>query len=313
MHTVLESSCDTFSANGKLLLTGEYAVLFGSKALALPARKGQRLEIRKPGRDGLLHWTSREHANIWFTATLSLPCLDVLETSDNGLAIRLRDLLRTVRRLSPSFLGESDGIEAFTDLDFPRNWGLGTSSTLLYLVSHWAGVDPYLLLDSTFGGSGYDIACADRFHPILYQRKSGLPEVEETSLDLPFLDQVYIGFSGVKKDSGQEVRKVMQHGSFPDIVLERISSISEEIRQCKDIQIFNELMEEHERLLSTQLGLPPLASAFPGYPGLVKSLGAWGGDFHLFTWTNGTDALRGYLGRMGIGPIFPIREMLYTI
>ena len=313
MQTVLEASSEKFSANGKLLLTGEYAVLFGSRALALPARKGQRLEIRKPGRVGLLHWTSREHAKVWFTATLTLPGLEVLESSDNALAVRLRELLMTVRRLSPAFLNEKDGVEIFTDLDFPRNWGLGTSSTLLYLVSRWAEVSPYHLLDATFGGSGYDIACADRFHPILYQRKSGIPDVEETSFDLPFLDQIYLGFSGVKKDTGQEVRKVTQHGAFPDKILHRISSISEEIRYCIDIQSFIILMEEHERLLSAQLGIPTLASAFSGYPGLVKSLGAWGGDFHLFTWTEEPEALREYLGKKGIGPIFPIRDMLYTI
>ena len=34
-----------FHANGKLLLTGEYAVLDGAKAIGLPTKRGQSLQI----------------------------------------------------------------------------------------------------------------------------------------------------------------------------------------------------------------------------------------------------------------------------
>ncbi|MBQ0741502.1 mevalonate kinase, partial [Aquimarina celericrescens] len=55
-----------------------------------------------------------------------------------------------------------------TRLEFPKNWGLGTSSTLITNVSKWASVDPYQLLEKTFGGSGYDIACAKSEFPLVY-------------------------------------------------------------------------------------------------------------------------------------------------
>ncbi len=35
----------TFYSNGKLLLTGEYLVLDGAKALALPTKMGQNLQV----------------------------------------------------------------------------------------------------------------------------------------------------------------------------------------------------------------------------------------------------------------------------
>ena len=38
---------NSYFSNGKLLLTSEYAVLGGAKALALPCRKGQNLEFKK--------------------------------------------------------------------------------------------------------------------------------------------------------------------------------------------------------------------------------------------------------------------------
>ena len=49
----------TFYSNGKLLLTGEYVVLDGAKALAVPTRFGQNLIVKKgnnrsfEGRGGL--------------------------------------------------------------------------------------------------------------------------------------------------------------------------------------------------------------------------------------------------------------------
>ncbi|MBE0640869.1 MAG: GHMP kinase [Bacteroidales bacterium] len=307
----MDLNSNTYSANGKLLLTAEYAVLFGALALALPARKGQRLTVLPGYSDGLLHWNSRELGNTWFQATLALPGFEVIKSSDEGLASRLSELLRTVRRLSPAFLSTTDGSRVNTDLDFPRNWGLGTSSTLIYLVSRWAGVDPYLLLQATFGGSGYDIACADRARPIFFHRSAEEVSVEETSFRLPFLQNIYLGFSGLKKDSGQDVRKVLQQGPFPEKLLERISEISQLIQQSKDIQEFTLLMKEHEELLSSQLGLAPVAHSFPGFPGLVKSLGAWGGDFHLFTWEGEHEELRLWLGKRGTGPVFCLDELLY--
>ena len=37
----------TFYSNGKLLLTGEYLVIDGAKALAIPTQKGQSLSVKE--------------------------------------------------------------------------------------------------------------------------------------------------------------------------------------------------------------------------------------------------------------------------
>jgi len=308
----LETPSHTFSANGKLLLTAEYAVLFGALALALPARRGQRLTVTYGQKDGLLSWTSRELGKDWFSASLRLPGLEVISSSNAALALRLSSLLQTVRQLSPDFLHTSRGAAVITDLDFPRDWGLGTSSTLIHLVSQWSGTDPYALLDATFGGSGYDIACAERNMPILYQREQGRVRIQATRFNPPFLDCLFLGFSGVKKDSGQEVRRVLQHGAFPGSVISRLSEISTLITQCTDLKDFISLMQEHEQLLGIQLGQEVVCMRFPDHDGLVKSLGAWGGDFLLFSWEGPQDELRMRLGRDRVGPVFSLDELLYT-
>ena len=60
----------TFYSNGKLLITGEYLVLDGAKALALPTKFGQNLIVEK-GKNKEIVWKSFDKDNsIWFNETL---------------------------------------------------------------------------------------------------------------------------------------------------------------------------------------------------------------------------------------------------
>ena len=59
-----------FRANAKLLLTGEYLVLLGAKAIALPLRFGQELTIL-PGDGQHISWESEDINGCWFSATFN--------------------------------------------------------------------------------------------------------------------------------------------------------------------------------------------------------------------------------------------------
>ena len=55
-----------FYAKGKLLLTAEYAVLGGAKALALPTKLGQSLEITETT-SGIITWKSVDvNGQLWY-------------------------------------------------------------------------------------------------------------------------------------------------------------------------------------------------------------------------------------------------------
>ena len=55
-----------FYAKGKILLTAEYAVLGGAKALALPTKLGQSLEVIKTS-TGKLEWKSIDvNGKVWY-------------------------------------------------------------------------------------------------------------------------------------------------------------------------------------------------------------------------------------------------------
>ena len=172
-----------FRSNGKLLITGEYLVLDGAMALAVPTKRGQSMLV-EAGPKGTLNWQSFDHnQECWLEVVFELPSLRILSetfTSDsegagNSVAIKLQEVLQIAKRLNPDFLVTEDGYVVQSFLQFPRNWGLGSSSTLVNNVASWSSADPFRLQFESFGGSAYDIACAQVDGPIQYQLLNNQP------------------------------------------------------------------------------------------------------------------------------------------
>ena len=163
-----------FYSHGKLLLTGEYLVLDKAPAIALPTTKGQSLELKFPTR--IQNGESFDaDGKCWFSFEFDLA--DVLAdqiTTKNDLEQKIVNLLQEMYRINANCF-PSDNYYFTTHLDFNRNWGLGTSSTLVNNLAQFANINPYQLLEKTFGGSGYDIACAQANQPILYQNQNYRP------------------------------------------------------------------------------------------------------------------------------------------
>jgi len=73
--------------------------------------------------------------------------------------------------------------------------------------------------------------------------------------------------------------------------------------------VFEQLLERHEALLSKILKTPTVKSQlFPDYPGAIKSLGGWGGDFMLVT---GDSSAKGYFQDKGYRTVIGYSEMVY--
>ena len=276
----------TYYSHGKLLLSGEYAVLDGARALALPTRLGQWLEVHEDQGPGL-SWTSL-HADgtPWLEAYFEPEALaqaPAPSTFPADPAARLLRILQTLVSMQPAFLPKMLGQRVVTRLEFPRAWGLGSSSTLLANLAEWAGADPYALSDQTLGGSGYDLACARADHPIYYRRiPPHPPQVEAAPFDPPFAESLWFVYLNVKQDSREGIRRYRELKAVPESLLAEISALGERMARATDLTSFSEAMERHEKLLSELLGLPPVKKRlFVDYAGSLKSLGAWGGDFIL--------------------------------
>lgn len=294
-----------FYSNGKLLLSGEYAILDGALGLAIPTTYGQSMHLGPSGSD-LLEWNSYDlEDRLWFSAKFEPGSLALISSSHGPTADTLQRLLREAKRLNPSVLDR--GILLETHLDFPRGWGLGSSSTLINNLAQWAGIDPYTLLWKVSDGSGYDIACAGQDTPITYRLEQGVPQVEPVRFDPGFKHALHFVHLNQKQNSREAVAAYGKRTFDREALIGEIDSITQAMLSATDLDGFGAQMERHEALMSQVLGLPPVkAELFGDYPGAIKSLGAWGGDFILAT---GDHRTREYFEAKGYGTVIPFSKM----
>lgn len=298
----------TYYSNGKLLLSAEYAVLDGALALAVPTTYGQSLEII-PSDSTTLEWQSLEqHHNVWFSATFDTKTFDIHSCSNSKLAETLKRILTQARELNPKFIAGSRGYGTTSQLTFPRNWGLGSSSTLLNNIAQWASVNPYTLLERTFGGSGYDIACAQHNTPILYQLVDKKPTVEEVVFQPSFQSQLYFVYLNQKQDSRAAIANYRKQDFDTLTLVADLTGITRELFQATTLTDFESLLTEHETILSKVLKIAPIKERlFSDYSGAIKSLGGWGGDFVLAT---GNEKTPSYFKARGYTTVVPYSDMV---
>jgi len=148
-----------FYAHGKLLISAEYLVLYGSKALAVPLRLGQTLQRIKRNEPHIFSWRAFYQDQLWFRATLDPASLKILSSSDPDKASYLKHLIQECIAMMPSFQEDLFRMDAETTLEFSPEWGFGSSSTLTALMAEWAEVNPLDLHFAVSGGSGFDVAC----------------------------------------------------------------------------------------------------------------------------------------------------------
>ena len=305
-----------YYSNGKLLLTGEYLVLDGARSLALPTKYGQNLSVEKIKEPNLIWASFTNTGNCWFEAVFDLPKLRLVNCTFNShkegsaeyIAETLLDILTEAKRLNSDFLKEPHGFVVKTELNFPRNWGLGSSSTLINSIASWAKVDAFQLLWNSFKGSGYDIACAQNDTPIYYQIKEQAPIVDLAVFNPKFKDNLYFVYLNQKQDSKEGIAKFRESNIDYSAQINRISEISEDFTKVKSLREFDTLLVEHEQIISSIIKLQPVKEKlFPDYFGEIKSLGAWGGDFVLAT---GNQETPSYFKSKGFETILTFSEMI---
>lgn len=276
-----------FYSHGKLLLTGEYVVLDGAKSLAIPTKYGQSLRVSTGNSTGITWKSYAVEGELWLDLQITYEELDhfKIRITDTPKE-RLLELLNIAQKLNPSFLQQQEALLIETRLEFPNNWGLGSSSTLINNIANWAQIDPYQLLEQSFGGSGYDLACAQATRPIFYQITKGKPHVTAAPLNLSFKEQLFFVHLNKKQNSREAISHYRKQPTYTlSKTISRINKISEELAISKTLHQFESLIIEHEHLISELIGIQPVQqSRFPDYKdGVVKSLGGWGGDFALVT------------------------------
>lgn len=309
----MNSKPKTYRSNGKLLLTGEYVVLDGAKALAIPTKYGQSLTVEENESNTMIWKSYNELDEIWFE--------DEFSVNDNATKLRLKaknytdiskrliQVLQAAHQLNPGFLKAKEGYDITTHQDFNRLWGLGTSSTLINNIANWAQVDAYKLLEKTFRGSGYDIACAKNDNPITYQlRFARKPLVEPIEFNPNFKSQLYFVYLNQKQNSRDGIASYKKKVSIDEKTINSITEITEAMITCNSLSSFENLVITHEAIISKLIDQKPIKTRlFKDFNGSVKSLGAWGGDFVMAT---SVDDPTDYFNSKGFDVVIPYSEMV---
>jgi mevalonate kinase len=302
----------SYHANGKLLLSAEYLVLKGALSLAVPLIKGQRLTVEIWPQKGLL-WRAYTLSGLWFDATFDNE-LNLVSSSSSPHAERLQNILKQAVAQELTVAEKLINQKVTTQLDFDPQWGWGSSSTLLSLLAQWLQIDPYPLMAATFGGSGYDLACATAGSPIFYRRDPAqAPEISTAPFNPPFMNQLGVVWLNQKQTSSEEVRRFLRDWHTNRDLLEEASYLTREMATAESAEYFGQLLQQHEELIGRATGQTPVQQRlFPDFNGNVKSLGAWGGDFVLFVSPDSFSKASFYFADKGYNTIFPLGDLLLT-
>ena len=299
----------TFYSNGKLLITGEYLILDGAKGLALPTKMGQNLIVEDTD-TRTIHWKSYDaDGSVWFEDILSFEEIQDNSTTTESVKGTLIKILQVANAMNPNVITNSGGLSISTQLSFPRNWGLGTSSTLINNIAQWFQIDAFELLNKSFGGSGYDIACAQNNNPITYSIVNGKPKVRQVVFEPEFSQNLYFVYLNQKRNSKSAIaeyhsNKTSQLSSY----IATVNELTQDIIAAATLEEFTQLLHRHETVLSALLKIKTVKNTlFPDFDGTIKSLGAWGGDFVLAV---SKENPKPYFVAKGYKTVIPYGEMI---
>lgn len=297
---------DIFSP-GKLMLTSEYFAMDGALVLAVPTKLGQEFSFEEiHDEKSLIVWEAYHQNKLWLKAVIDYQNWQILETNIPSGAEFILKTLKNVQLLSTITFKNNFTYHLKTNLQFPADYGLGSSSTLMTNLAEWAEIDPFYLNKISLGGSGYDIAVAKEKSAVLYQ---SVPEIkyEKVNFNPSFKDELIFIHLNQKQDSREGINFYKSKTRSQKRV-DEFSDLTRNILLCNELENFSELMLIHEQKISDFLEIPTVkAKFFADCPVFVKSLGAWGGDFVM---SAKFDGFKDYFWGKGFHTIFEWSEII---
>lgn len=247
----------------------------------------------------------------WFESTISLFDFSPVSTNNQQISEYLQKVLKNAVRLNSEFLSQWNGFKIETQLEFPLDWGLGSSSTLIYLVAEWAEVNPLMLYYKVEDGSGYDVACAFADGPVEFINTEDEVSYTEVDFNPKYKDSLYFVHLGKKQDTKQGIKEYLKAVKNKANMVKSITKITEDIRSSGSLSEFNDLLDKHEDIIASHTGFAKVKDkSFSDFGGSVKSLGAWGGDFVLASSDKGMDHVKTYFESKGLSTIINYKDMV---
>ena len=258
-----------------------------------------------------LHWITRDHkGDKWFECKLNLIDFSIEKTSHEKRARYIQSLIKSAAQLNSDFLSKWKKYKVTCEMGFDPEWGLGSSSTLIVNLADWAELSPFELFFDTQNGSGYDIAAAMTDEPFLYQKSEDELTFETFEWDQKLMESMYVFYEGQKQSSFEEVNAWKKNKNWRKKDVSRISSISEALADCQKVDEAVSLLKEHIHLMESILERKAYEGQFKDFEGVVKPLGAWGGDFGLVLHQD-EEYIQRYLQQKGIKDVFRLQDIVF--
>lgn len=306
----MNSLIKKYRSNGKLLISGEYLVLNGAKAFAVPVNLGQTLEVCE-NKLNLIDWVTFEKNTPVFTASFSIGDFKIKETNNKEKANYIKTVLLAAQNLNPDFLSNKTGYSIKAKIEFDMNWGLGTSSTLINNIAQWAKVNAFDLNSKFSKGSGYDIACAQQTKPLTYQLNEQNREIKTIDYSPPFLNRLHVLHLNKKEATEKNILNVELNEDSLQNEIKQISDLTYKFIACDKLPDFQDLINEHESIIASITKRTKVKEQhFSDFNGEIKSLGAWGGDFVLIASDLPVIEQQSYFTKKGFSTFFPLINLL---
>lgn len=292
---------------GKLMLTSEYVAVDGALVLAVSTKLGQEFFFMEDDDEkSLIYWNAYHQDHLWLETIIDYKTWTIIKTNDQKASEFILKVLKNVHELSTIKFKTNNSYHLKTNLQFPADFGLGSSSTLMSNLAEWADIDAFILNEESLGGSGYDIAVAKEKSAVLYSR---FPEraYHKINFDPIFKDELIFIHLNQKQDTREGISHYKSKPTSTELIND-YSKLTEKIINSQNLEEFSQLMTIHEQKLSDFLGIPTVKEKyFQNCPSFVKSLGAWGGDFVLASKFGDYES---YFKKLGFSKIFSWSELI---
>lgn len=296
-------------SHGKLLITGEYLILEGAVGLAVPLKWGQSLRITE-NQGAEVHWVSKDDkGKKWFECKLNLIDFSIEKATDPEKARFIQSLIKSAAQLNSDFLSKWKKYKVTCELEFDPEWGLGSSSTLIANLAEWAELSPFELYFDTQQGSGYDVAAAIADAPFLYQKNESELSFETFDWDAKWVEGIFVFYQGQKQSSAEEVSSWKNNKNWGKADISLASTISESLADCTDLEQAIQLFREHQKMMEKILDRKASEGRYADFEGVIKPLGAWGGDFGLALSEDPEYTIK-YLHDQGLEHVFRLTDIL---
>ena len=308
----MNESIHKFYSKGKIMIAGEYLVVSGAKAIAVPLNVGQKLAVsfNADGPHEVL-WKTYEGESQILEYNFPIEDIRQMQYKPEGERGFVLKVLRGATRINKAFLAEKGLYIVETSFDAGLKPGLGQSSSLISNVAWWADVDVYRLNRFVSKGSGYDVAAARASGPISYIKNCPEPEISMVELPEQVLNKIFLVHLNKKESSEKSISLYLKMLLTRKKDVPGLNSIIDDLLAAKTVDAFGDAMERHDRLLSKVLRKKHVKQLlFSDFKGYIKSSGAWGGDYVLALTEDDEKAVKEYFSEKGYKSVVKFSEMI---